>query len=85
LCGNKALKEAFPYLYCIACAKDASVSTHLEPYVGSNQWNINFAIVVHDQEVNVFALIFNLLYSIRMKRVGKEALVGTFQKRVVRC
>ena len=67
LCGNKALKEAFPYLYGIACAKDASVSTYLELYVGSNQWNISFARVVLDQEMNVFALIFNLLYSVRMK------------------
>ena len=28
--GDMALKEAFPYLYGIACANDASVAAHLE-------------------------------------------------------
>jgi hypothetical protein len=27
--GDKALNEVFPNLYCIACAKDASVAAHL--------------------------------------------------------
>jgi hypothetical protein len=43
-----ALKEAFPYLFGIACTKDASVAGHLEFYGGSNQWKVSFAGAGHD-------------------------------------
>jgi len=35
-CGDKALTEAFPELYSIACMKDASVVVHLELSSGSH-------------------------------------------------
>ena len=35
-CGEKALKEAFPNLFGIACTKDAPIVTHLKLYDGSN-------------------------------------------------
>jgi hypothetical protein len=36
-CGDMTLKDAFPYLFGIACTKDASVAAHLEFSRGSTQ------------------------------------------------
>jgi hypothetical protein len=47
-CGNLALKEAFPMLYGIACAKDTSVEEFLEISGGSIQWNVSFVRVAHN-------------------------------------
>jgi hypothetical protein len=69
-----ALKEAFPDLYDIACAKDASVATHLELFGGSNKWNIRFTRAAHDWEVDVIASFFRVLYSVRVKQEGKDKL-----------
>jgi hypothetical protein len=61
-CRDKALKEVFPNLYGIACAKDASVAAHLELFGGSNQWKVSFAGTTHYWEVDVFASFINLLF-----------------------
>jgi hypothetical protein len=45
--SEKALKEAFPDLYTIVCAKDAFVAVHLELSSGSLQWNISFIKAGH--------------------------------------
>ena len=44
------LKEAFPVLFSIARAKDASsIVAHLEFLGGSNMWNVSFfARATHD-------------------------------------
>jgi len=42
-CGELTLKEAFPDLDGIACAKDALVAAQLEISGVSNQWNASFA------------------------------------------
>jgi len=52
------LKEAFPVLFGIDRAKDASIVDNLEFLGGSTQWNMNFAREAHDWEVNVFASFF---------------------------
>jgi hypothetical protein len=39
-----------------------------------SQWNVNFLIVAHDWEVDVFTLFFNLLYSFRLRRSGEDKL-----------
>lgn len=39
--GAAALKVAFPDLYGLASAKDASVADNLEILGGSNQWNVS--------------------------------------------
>lgn len=72
--GEKALMEVFRDLYGIACAKDAFVAVHLELYGGSNQWNVSFVRAAHDWKVDVFALFFNLLYSLRVRREGEDKL-----------
>jgi hypothetical protein len=76
-----ALKEAFPDLYGIACAKDASVAAHLEILGGSNQWNVSFARAAHDWEVDVFASFFRVLYSVRVRREGEDKLWWVPSKR----
>jgi hypothetical protein len=75
-----ALKEAFPNLYGIACAKNASVATYLELFGGSNQWNVSFARAVYDWEVDIFASFFRVLYSVRVSWKGEDKLL----ERVVR-
>jgi hypothetical protein len=54
--GNMTLKTAFPALFDIAVAKDASVANNLEFLGGSNQWNVSFTREAHDWEVNVLDL-----------------------------
>jgi hypothetical protein len=43
-----ALKDAFPNLFGIACAKDASVAAHDKFSGGSTQWNMSFTRTTHD-------------------------------------
>jgi len=69
-----AIKEAFPNLYGIACTNDAFISAHLELSGGSNQWNIIFARTAHYWGVDVFALIFKVLYSVRVRRKFEDKL-----------
>lgn len=64
LCGNKALQEAFPILFGIACVKDASIAAHLKLSGGYNQWNVSFVKATHYWEVDVFASFFSLLHSV---------------------
>lgn len=47
-CEDKTLKEAFPDLYGVACAKDASIAAYLELSSGSSQWNVSCARVAYD-------------------------------------
>jgi hypothetical protein len=51
-CGDMALKEAFSFIYGIACTKDVYVATHIE--------NMSFARAVYNWEVNVFAAFFTV-------------------------
>jgi hypothetical protein len=67
-CGEVALKVAFPVLYGLACAKDASIAANLEFLGGSNQWNVSFARAAHDWEVDVFASFFQVLHSVTVRR-----------------
>jgi hypothetical protein len=62
-----ALKEAFPDLYGIACANDASVAALLELFNGSIQSNVRFARVAHYWEVDVLASFFRVLVLARMR------------------
>jgi hypothetical protein len=55
LCGDTTLKVAFPALFGITRAKDASVAKHL---CDSNQWNVSFTREPHDWEVDVFVFFF---------------------------
>jgi len=47
-CRDMTLKAAFPALFGIASAKDASVANNLDFFGGSNQWNMSFARDAHD-------------------------------------
>jgi hypothetical protein len=65
------LKEAFPVLFCIACANDASIADNMELLGGSTQWNVSFIREAHDLEVDIFASFFQVLHSIIVSR-GRE-------------
>jgi hypothetical protein len=62
-CGEVSLKVVFPALYNIDCVKDAPVATHMDYTSGSLKWNISFACLAHDWEVDVLASFYFLLYS----------------------
>jgi len=73
-CGDVALKDVFPDLFGIDCAKDAAVAAHLEFFGSSNQWNVNFARAAHDWEVDVLASFFKLVYSTKVSRHSEDKL-----------
>jgi hypothetical protein len=47
-CGDSILKEAFPVLFGLARAKDASVANNVELVGGFNQWSVCFFREAHD-------------------------------------
>jgi hypothetical protein len=57
-CRDTVLKEAFPVLFGIACAKDAFVADNLELLGGSNQWSVSYSREAHDWEVDVITSFF---------------------------
>jgi hypothetical protein len=66
-CWDMALKEAFPILFGIPCANDASVTAHVEFARGVIQWNVGFTKAAHDWEVETSASFFRVLYLARMR------------------
>ena len=50
---DMALKDTFPVLFGIACAKDAYVAAHMEFSRDAIQWNVSFARATHDWEADV--------------------------------
>jgi hypothetical protein len=55
--------------------KDASVVVHLELSSASHQRNISFI------RVDVFASLFNLLYSLRVRQEGEDKICWVLSKR----
>jgi hypothetical protein len=80
-CGDQTLKEAFLDLYNIVRVKDAFMANHLELSSDSNKWNVSFIRAVHDSEVDVFASVFNLLYSFILRWRGEDKLCWGPSKR----
>jgi hypothetical protein len=68
------MKEAFPILFGIARANDASVADNMEILGGSTQWNVSFVREAHDLEVDVFASFFQVLHSIIVSRGRADRL-----------
>jgi len=81
--GNMTLNAAFPALFRMAVAKDASIANNLEFLGGSNQWNISFAREAHDWEVDVFASFFQMLHSVIVRRSGENKLWWVPSKKVI--
>jgi hypothetical protein len=78
-CEDTALKEAFPVLFGIVCAKDAYDTAHGENSFMVIKWNVSFARVAHNWEVDAFASFFRMLYLTRMRQ-GKTSCGGFFPK-----
>ena len=47
-CGGTTLKEAYPGLYNISNAKEASIADNMDFTGGTLQWNVSFFRLVHD-------------------------------------
>jgi hypothetical protein len=73
-CGEASLKEAFPDIYNIASAKDASIAENMDFMGGTIQWNVSFFRLVHDWELEVLTSLYTLLYSHRMRREGEDKI-----------
>jgi hypothetical protein len=55
------LKEAFPMLFSIPCHKEGLVVDRVQFSNDLLQWNVSFIKLVHDWEVELVTLFFNLL------------------------
>lgn len=65
------MKAAFPLLFSIVRYKEASVADMLfSNYIF--KWNITFIKSMHDWEVEMVTLFFNLLYCIRLSQGGED-------------
>jgi hypothetical protein len=74
-CRDTVLKEAFPILFGIARAKDASVADNLELLGGSIKWSVSFSREVHDWEMDVFTFFFfQVLHSVNVRRGSEDRL-----------
>jgi hypothetical protein len=74
-CRDTVLKEAFPILFGIARAKDASVADNLELLGGSIKWSVSFSREVHDWEMDVFTFFFfRVLHSVNVRRGSEDRL-----------
>jgi hypothetical protein len=73
-CGDRALKEAFPGLYSIACLKEASMADNMERSSNSIQWNIQFSRLIHDWEVEELATFYKCLYDCKLRGEGIDKL-----------
>jgi hypothetical protein len=56
--------------YCVC--EECFCSGSLELFGGSNQWNVSTVRLAHDWEVDVFALLFNLLYLVTVRQEGED-------------
>jgi hypothetical protein len=66
------LKAAFPLFFSIVRCKEASVVDHMLFSNDIFKWNITFIKSVHDWEVEMVTLFFNLLYCIRLSQGGED-------------
>jgi hypothetical protein len=66
------LKAAFPLFFTIVRYKEASVVDHMLFSNDIFKWNITFIKSVHDWEVEMVTLFFNLLYCIRLSQGGED-------------
>jgi hypothetical protein len=74
-CRDTVLNEAFPILFGIARAKDASLADNLELLGGSIKWSVSFSREVHDWEMDVFTFFFfQVLHSVNVRRGSEDRL-----------
>jgi len=73
-CEDIVLKEDFPVLFGIACAKDAYVADNLELTGDSNQWSVSLSREAHDCEVDVLASFFQVSHSVIVRRGSDDRL-----------
>jgi hypothetical protein len=72
--GEQTLKDLFPELFLIACAKDEWVAETMQAHNGSIHWNGLFTRPVHDWEVDLVSRFFELLYSQRVRHGGEDKI-----------
>ena len=80
-CREAALKVAFPVLFGLAYAKDASIAVYLEFLGGSNKWNVSFARATQNWEVDVFVSFYWVLHSIIVRGGCEDQLWWSSSKK----
>jgi hypothetical protein len=75
------LKEAFPMLFSIPCHTEGLVVDHVQFSNDLSQWNVSYIKLVHDWEVELVTLFFNLLLCLRLSQAGVDRMCWIPSKR----
>jgi hypothetical protein len=73
-CLKTPLKNMFPVLFTIACAKEARVEENMAIVNGAIHWNVMFIRHVHDWELEEVLRFFELLYSQQIMHGGVDKI-----------
>lgn len=68
------MKATFSKLFSIARYKEALVADHVQFSNGNLQWNISFTRLMHDWEVDLVTLFFDILYSLMLRQGGLDKI-----------
>ena len=71
-CGDYALKDAFPYLYCLNRARDSLVAKVMCWSGRMIHWNFYFRHSPQDWEEESFDQFMDTVYSSKVQRVGPD-------------
>ena len=82
-CGELPLKNVFPTLFTIACAKEAWVEENMAIVDGAIHWNVMFIRQVHDWELKEVSRFFELLYSQQIRHGGVDKISWIPSKRKI--
>jgi hypothetical protein len=80
-CGERPLKNVFPALFTIACAKEAMVEENMGIVNGYIHWNVLFLRPVHDWELEEVSRFFEVLYAHQIKHGGEDKMCWIPSKR----
>jgi hypothetical protein len=77
------LKNVFPVLFTIACAKEAWVEENMAIVNGVIHWNVMFIRPIHDWEMEDMSRFFELLYSQQIRHGGVDKIYWIPSKRKI--
>ena len=82
-CGELPLKNVFPPLFTIACAKEAWVEENMAIVNDGIYWNVMFIRPVYGWEMEEVSRFFELLYSQQIRHGGVDKICWISLKRKI--
>jgi hypothetical protein len=79
--GTQFLRKLFLLCLVLLGRRMPQFAENLEILGGSNKWNMSFSREVHDWEVNVFTLFFQVLHSVIVRRGSEDRFWWVSSKR----